>query len=218
MPAAGNFPIVQCMPATGGEVHLHVKRRKIFSGKIYLPLSLAGFFVIWFCAVAMCFSGEEDRNTLAKEEMTASAPREERIYLYFGDPGGRRLTGVARSVENPGDPAAFGRNLLTALIKGPGGGRTGSLIPVFDPDTEVLAVFIDASQTAYVDLKKNPEAGHITGVRQEMLSVYAIANTMIVNMDGVQRVRILLGGKEALTLSGHIDITRPVTAQMHLVR
>ncbi len=192
--------------------------RKFFPGRIYLPLFLAGFFVIWFCAVAFCFSGEKDRNTPAKEEMTAPAPREERVYLYFGDPGGRRLTGVVRSVENPGDPAAFGRNLLAALVEGPGGGRTGSLIPVLDADTEVSAVFIDASQTVYVDLRKNPAAGHTDGVRSEMLSVYAIANTMIVNMDGVQRVRILLGGKESLTFSGHIDITRPLTAQMHLVR
>ena len=194
-------------------------RRKFFSRKIYLSLSLAGFFVICFFAVAVCFSGETDRNTPAKEEMTTPAPRDERVYLYFGDPRGRRLTGVARSVENPGDPAAFGRNLLAALIEGPGGGRTGSLIPVLDPDTGVLAVFIDdVSQTAYVDLKKSPETGHVDGVRSEMLSVYAIANTMIVNMDGVQRVRILLGGKEFLTFSGHVDITRPITAQMQLVR
>ena len=197
---------------------MSVLPNKIFSRKIHLSLSLAGFFVVWFCAAGFGFSGDEDRSAPGKGVATASVPREERVYLYFGDPGGRYLTGISRSVENPGDPAAFGRNLLAALIEGPGGGRTGSLIPVLDPDTEVLAVFIDASQTVYIDLKKNTETAHIHGVRQEMLSVYAIVNTMIVNMDGVRRVRILLGGKESLTFSGHIDITRPVTAQMHLVR
>ncbi len=188
-----------------------------------MSLSLKAFFVIWFSAAGLCFyagwgytvAGAGPADQAARE---TEHGREDRVYLYFIEPGGRYLTGVIRNIENPGDAASFCRLLVEALVNGPGSGTEGSLIPILDPETQVLGVFIDDAKTAYVDLAETVLRSHPGGVRAELLTVYAIVNTLVVNIDGVDRVKILIGGNEAETLAGHIDIGRPVNAHMLLVR
>ncbi len=188
-----------------------------------MSLSLKACFVIWFFAVGFCFCadwGYAAADTQAADQAAREAEnvREDRVYLYFGEPGGRYLTGAVRNIEDPGDIAAFCRELVVALIKGPGRGAEGALIPVLDPETPVLGVYIDDAKTVYVDLAKSVLRFHPGGVRSELLTVYAIVNTLVVNVDEVDRVKILIGGNEAGTLAGHIDISRPVNAHMLLVR
>ena len=196
-------------------------RRKIFCGKIYLVLSLGAFFVIWCFAVDSVLSAEYGYSA-GDSPGSRVAPggeraRDDRVYLYFIAPDGRYLTSEIRSIEHSGDSLVFLRGLVEALISGPGSSPGGSRLPVLAPDTRILGVYIDDAETAYVDLAKQaPDA--CPGVRQELLSVYAIVNTLIVNIDGIKRVKILLGGNEAETFAGHIDIGDPVNANMLLVR
>jgi|GEM_PF-575018 len=196
-------------------------RRKIFCGKTYLVLSLGAFFVIWCFAVDSVLSAEYGYSA-GDSPGSRVAPggeraRDDRVYLYFIAPDGRYLTSEIRSIEHSGDSLVFLRGLVEALISGPGSSPGGSRLPVLAPDTRILGVYIDDAETAYVDLAKQaPDA--CPGVRQELLSVYAIVNTLIVNIDGIKRVKILLGGNEAETFAGHIDIGDPVNANMLLVR
>ena len=197
-------------------------RRKIFCGKIDLVLSLGVFFVIWCFAVDAVLSAEygtSDGDTPGSRAAPGGERAgDDRVYLYFIAPDGRYLTSEIRSIEHSGDSLVFLRGLVEALISGPGSSPGGSRLPVLAPDTRILGVYIDDAETAYVDLAKQVADACPGGVRQELLSVYAIVNTLIVNIDGIKRVKILLGGNEAETFAGHIDIGDPVNANMLLVR
>jgi len=57
----------------------------------------------------------------------------------------------------------------------------------------------------------------IQGSREELLAVYSVVNSVVVNFPAVQRVQILLDGETASTLAGHIDLSHPLSADMTLL-
>ena len=48
--------------------------------------------------------------------------------------------------------------------------------------------------------------------------MYAIVNTVTANLASVERVQILVGGKQADTLAGHVDLRRPFERDTSLVK
>ncbi len=145
----------------------------------------------------------------SNEEAASDRP----VYLYFGEPAGRFLTGEPIAMGNSGDGLLFCRQIIEALIEGP----AGSLIPTLGENTKLRTVFI-SGRTAYVDFSREIAEAHPGGVRSELLTVYSIVNTLVLNMEEIDRVKILVEGNEAETLVGHIAIAYPLTAQMLLVR
>jgi hypothetical protein len=57
----------------------------------------------------------------------------------------------------------------------------------------------------------------IQGSREELLAVYAVVNSIVVNFPAVRRVQILLDGETASTLAGHVDLSHPLSADMTLL-
>ena len=51
-----------------------------------------------------------------------------------------------------------------------------------------------------------------------VLTVYAIVNAVTANLPSVQRVQILVDGKEVDTIAGHIDVRRPLARDGSLVK
>ena len=51
-----------------------------------------------------------------------------------------------------------------------------------------------------------------------MMTIWSIVNTLVLNVPEIEAVKILIGGGEAETLAGHIDLSRPLRANMPLVR
>ncbi len=192
---------------------------KSVSGKCGWFLFPVVFFVSLLIGVSTSFSVERngDYGTRHPGNPAVSA-KSESVYLYFATPDGRYLTGEIRLIDNTGDALVFCRQLIEALIAGPAGRGGNTLLPVLAPETRLLGVYIDNAETVYVDLTGNSGNPHPGGIRSELLSVYAIVNTLIVNIDGIDRVKILLDGNEAETFAGHIDIGYPVNAYMMLVR
>jgi hypothetical protein len=78
-------------------------------------------------------------------------------------------------------------------------------------------VFVSARGTAYVDLSKEAAAGGATGSLGERLSVYALVDSITANFPAIRRVQILVDDKPAETLAGHVDLSRPLPADMTLV-
>jgi hypothetical protein len=67
-----------------------------------------------------------------------------------------------------------------------------------------------------VDLSKEASQG-TSGSHDELLSVYSIVNSLTVNFPAVKRVQILLEDRPTDTLAGHVDLSRPLTADMTLL-
>ena len=52
----------------------------------------------------------------------------------------------------------------------------------------------------------------------ELFTVFAIVNAVTTNLRDVQSVQILIDGREADTLAGHVDLRRPLRKNEGLIK
>lgn len=136
------------------------------------------------------------------------------VYVYFADAKNKFLIGEERSGIASDDPVLFCRLIIEDLIKGPRSDLTFTL----PPKTGLRAVYITPDKTAYVDFTEEIATQHSGGVASELMTIYSIVNTLVLNVSDVDQVKILIEGREAETLAGHIDIRFPISADMLLIR
>ena len=141
-------------------------------------------------------------------------PKKIAAHLYFADRDNSFLKSELRVMYQPEDPVEFGRAIVEALIKGPQKGLMRT-IPV---GTELSAIYIDANQVGYIDLSETVKKMHPGGTNSELLTIYSVVNSLILNVAEIKRVKILIDGNEAPTLAGHIDLQFAFKAHMLLIR
>jgi spore germination protein GerM len=97
------------------------------------------------------------------------------------------------------------KQIVAELIKGSKEGK-GPALPL---ETKLRGVFLCADGLAVVDLTQDVSDRHPGGLTQEVSTVYAIVNSLTENISAIQKVQILIEGKEAETLAGHVVISKP---------
>jgi len=159
-------------------------------------------------------SPEPNETAFTAPDNAPSAYEKREIYLYFGDGQGKYLKAESRVVDQPADAVAFCRRILSALFSGP----RQSGISVLPQGVEIRALHITGDGIAFVDFETEAFDSHPGGVESELLSIYSIVNTLVLNVDDVRTVKFLIGGKEAATLAGHVDLSYPFEADILRVR
>lgn len=141
-----------------------------------------------------------------------------RVHLYFAHRQGRHLSSEQRTInrEIAADPLKVGRFIIEALIAGPE--ADGRLMTTVPEGTLLRSFFLEDDGTAYVDLSLATGERHNGGVMHELLCIHAMVNSLVLNMDGAQRVKFLVDGREAATLTGHVDIEDSFSANMLVIR
>jgi Sporulation and spore germination len=134
--------------------------------------------------------------------------------LYYGTADGQALAAVKREVPLGDGPRAQGRQILESELESAPAPYL-SLVPA---GTMLRAFYITDRGDAFVDLSPEVSTMHPGGSTNELLTVYAIVNTVTANLSAVQRVQILIDGKQADTLAGHVDLRRPFERDTSLVR
>lgn len=134
--------------------------------------------------------------------------------LYYGTSDGQALAAVKREVPLGEGPRAQGRQILLGQLD-PAPEPYVSLIP---EGTMLRAFYITERGDAFVDLSPEVSTRHPGGSTNELLTVYAIVNAVTANLSSVERVQILIDGKQADTLAGHVDLRRPFERDTSLVR
>jgi len=136
------------------------------------------------------------------------------LTLYFASLDGLALVSQPRSVLQP--PAATDQmaEAVRELINGPSG---DSLARVLPPETTLRQVFVTDYGTAYVNFGPEVVQKHPGGAGAELLSVYAIVETIERNFPQVHEVAILVDGRELPTLAGHVDISQPLAPRSDLI-
>jgi len=89
---------------------------------------------------------------------------------------------------------------------------------VIPAGTQLRAFYVTDRGDAFVDLSPEISAAHPGGTLNELLTVYAIVNAVTANLPAVQRVQLLVDGKEVDTIAGHVDVRRPLAKDATLVR
>ena len=134
--------------------------------------------------------------------------------LFYATADGLALAPVKREVPLENSPRAQGRQILDAELE-PAPDPYLSVIP---KGTMLRAFYITDRGDAFVDLSPEISTAHPGGSTNELLTVYAIVNAVTANLSAVQRVQILIDGKQADTLAGHVDLRRPFERDTSLVR
>ncbi len=136
------------------------------------------------------------------------------VHLYFSDQENSFLTAEERVFFNMDQPAAFAKKIIEALIEGSEKG----LVRTIPATTKLRALYITEEGIAYVDLTDTVKDAHPGGVQSELLTIFSIVNSLVLNMPQVAAAKILVNGNEATTLAGHVDLRFPFKANMLLIR
>ena len=147
-----------------------------------------------------------------EEEAAGGAERTINVKLFFQAADRPGLVMEERTVPFSSDLATQLKAVVGELVRGSKSG----LVATLPAETKVLEVFVSPRGVAYVDLSKEASQG-TSGSHEELLSVYSIVNSLTVNFPAVRRVQILLEDRPADTLAGHVDLSRPLTADMTLL-
>jgi spore germination protein GerM len=72
---------------------------------------------------------------------------------------------------------------------------------------DIRDVYIVDPGLAVIDLNSAFVDGHRSGVLVEELTLASLVQTLAGNIPGINRVRILVEGKQRTTLAGHVDLS-----------
>ena len=134
--------------------------------------------------------------------------------LYYGTSDGQALAAVKREVPLGDGPREQGRQILESELEA----APPPYLSLIPPGAMLRAFYITDRGDAFVDLSPEISTMHPGGSTNELLTVYAIVNAVTGNLSSVERVQILIGGKQADTLAGHVDLRRPFERDTLLVR
>ena len=113
------------------------------------------------------------------------------------------LRSQSQTVVLPDDAASRDREVLRALlahyVERP------SPHPL-DPGSDVRDVYYVGGDLAVIDTTAAFAEGHRSGILVESLTVASIVETLAANHPGVNKVKILVDGRERETLAGHADL------------
>jgi spore germination protein GerM len=187
-------------------------------GRFWLLLVVAiglGFGASFF--LGKLFSPRSESVGPSSNTSVSAPVREEvtrRVHLYFADRKGDYLQAEERKVLAE-DTASAIEAIINALLEGPDSPKLVSTIPA---GSRLLHIFLTSDGTAYLDFNSELSSLHPGGVTAERLTLYAIVDSIVLNLEQVERVQLLFEGKPASTLNGHLDISQAKTANLLLVR
>jgi len=133
--------------------------------------------------------------------------------VFYAAPEGDALMPIRREVPLADGVVAQGRQILITQLEPP----PAPYISAIPAGTTLRAFYVTDKGDAFVDVS-GISTGHPGGSLTELLTVYAIVNAVTANLPAVQRVQILVDGKEVDTIAGHVDIRRPLARDTTLIR
>lgn len=137
-----------------------------------------------------------------------SVDRKEReIKIYFADEEAAKLVPEKRRAKLGAGKAADARTIVAEIIKGP---RSDTLLPTVPAGARLLNAY-ELGDLLVLDFTHEIRTNHMGGSAGELLTVYSIVNTLAANLEGIKRIRMLVEGEEVETLTGHLDLTKPLS-------
>lgn len=144
----------------------------------------------------------------------AASGRKIKARLFYVADSGMKLTSIERDVAYGDGPVAQAREIIAAQIAP----VVEPLVSAVPPGTALRAVFITEGGEAFVDLSRDVVSSHTGGTLGELLTVYTLVNALTENLPAITAVQVLVDGKEVETLSGHIDLRRPLAKNLTWVQ
>jgi len=180
-----------------------------------LLVGLAGGLVLFVAPRWYAPRAETPAAASAPAAAVAQAPAAARkitATLFYVSEDGMTLVGTQREVPFGATAPEQARAIVEAQIA-----STPPLVSAVPAETKVRDVFVTERGDAFVDLSSELSTRHTGRSLDEILTVYTIVNALTVNLPAITRVQILIDGKEADTLAGHVDLRHPLAKSLEWV-
>lgn len=148
---------------------------------------------------------------------TPSTPAMARIQakVFFASEDGLRLVATEREVPLAEGVVAQARALVEAQLTADAPEPLARTIP---QGAALRGLYLSSRNEIFVDLDGAIRSKHPGGALNELLTIYAIVNAITVNLPDVQEVQLLIDGREADTLAGHVDLRQPLRKNESLIQ
>lgn len=185
-----------------------------------LRLLIVGLGVLVFVvAVLWLVRGTEERHAAVMPELgtdpeaTGFGPGARAYSLFFVDAEGGLVSesrAVAAKRSSTEQIAAVLEELLAGSLRG--------FAAALPEGTQLRNLFADSEGTVYVDLTGHVARDQGGSLSSEYATLAALVRTVLVNFPEFGSVQVLVDGEPALTLAGHFNIERPLTAAEWLLQ
>lgn len=185
------------------------KQKKSYAGRGLLLLIVLGVgFLLAF------YFRQEILDALKPREAKQSIPERKSVVLYFSDEEGEYLVGEKREILKRGSMKEEAREIVEELTRG----SKKKLIPTLPAQTKVLALDIDERGVARVSFNGALTKYHPGGSSAEIMTVYSVVNSLALNFPEIKQVQILIEGREIDSITGHLSLSKPISANPDLVK
>ena len=147
------------------------------------------------------------------KDSTVRTKEKQSVVLYFSDANERFLIPEKRYIPKGNNSHDQAIEVVKALLDG----SKTKLIRTFPENVTLESIKITEQQTAYVSFDNSLIARHPGGSASEMATIYSLTNSLIKNVEGIKRVKLLIGGKEIDSMKGHISTKHPFTMNEELL-
>lgn len=150
----------------------------------------------------------------APEKMEVTDGLTASVELFFPGPNGQ-LHSEEREIPVQADLVAHLKRVVEELLEGP---MTEELLPALPAEFILSWVHLNEAGVVYVDLEFTGErAFPAWGSHHEMLAVFSVVNSLFANTPEINSVVLLRNGQQRSTFAGHLDTSRPLSANSRLV-
>lgn len=132
------------------------------------------------------------------------------VDLYFPS-ADDLLVAEAREIPRLEDVQAQAEELVRTLLAGP---ENPALFAPLGAGAQLGGTFVVAERgRLIVDLRDaDGSPPPPSGSRRELLAVYSVVNTVLLNLEDFREVVLLWNGRQSRSFSGHVDTAHPLTA------
>jgi germination protein M len=143
-------------------------------------------------------------------EGAGQGPNTMRIVVYFATGDALHLAPEVRTVAKNDHPVKTSIELLLAGTSKPG------LVSVIPKGTQLRALNVK-DHVAYVDFNDKIVKNNPGGSATETLLVASIVNTLT-EFPEIEKVQILVEGKQVDTITGHMDVSQPLSRSERIIK
>lgn len=147
------------------------------------------------------------------ESISQKIPLQKRLKLFFTQDGLNLSQQVIELKEEISDYEKI-KFIIETLLKGPVSDLFHSTIPNI---LKVSGVFI-VNDKAIINIVIENNQNYFKSITEEMLCIYSIVNSIILNCERINNVQILINGKIQNSLGDFIDISSPLTVDYSLIK
>jgi hypothetical protein len=180
-----------------------ISRQLLITISILLAATLGLSLYAWHmrkAVVASVPAASEDTRPLAPP---VAGPTEN-VTLFIAHDEDGTLRATSAKIPMPSGRQQRAEELLRALLSIY---LDKSSPHVLGPGSDVRSVFLVDPGVAVIDVNAAFADTHRSGVLVEELTVASLIHTISANTPGIQRVKILVDGKERDTLAGHAELS-----------